>query len=348
MPESPPAIHNSDVATFKKCRQQWDFVSPLRSNLEPLREKPALPFGTAIHAALAAYYDPSTDRDPGPAWEAFVTSIAGYWNSISLDHTDEEVIEYREAEVLGTEMLKHYFGWAPQEDDFTVVWVERAFTIPILDGKAVYSFKPDGLVKDKKDNYWLLEHKTAKYLPENTEYLMMDDQAGRYLWGCEQVLGFRPEGVIYNFLRKKAPQVPRVLKDGFLSKDKRIDTTHAMALQGIKDWHEGEVPAAYNEFLQHLLLKGNRFFLREKVRRNEHEIALIGKSLEAEASDMLSDPYIYRTPNQFNCGYCSFVGPCLARWEGAAYQTMLEGNYRLRSGNVEHSGSPSGVSVPRP
>lgn len=65
-------IHSSDRASFKFCRRQWLWSSPAKFNLIPRAEiygvDKNLWFGTGIHQALEAYYNPVFSRDPVEAW----------------------------------------------------------------------------------------------------------------------------------------------------------------------------------------------------------------------------------------------------------------------------------------
>ena len=65
-------IHNSDRASFKKCRRYWEWSSPAKQNLMLRADihgiNTNLWFGTGIHWALEQYYTPGLRRDPIEAW----------------------------------------------------------------------------------------------------------------------------------------------------------------------------------------------------------------------------------------------------------------------------------------
>ena len=58
-------IHASDRGTFKKCRRNWDWSSPMRGNLVRRVDMQGVTmplwFGTGVHYALAQYYNPILD-----------------------------------------------------------------------------------------------------------------------------------------------------------------------------------------------------------------------------------------------------------------------------------------------
>lgn len=331
-------VHTSDRSTFKKCRLQWHFSSPLRLNLEPIRAKQPLTFGTAVHKGLEVYYDPSRDsRSPQAAVKAFDAELTSWL--ASLPNPDpEDYTNFEEMLGLGYDMLEYYCKWAAKHDKeyFDVVLaVEEKFdfVFPVLNkpehdyDEVHYAGKLDGLVQDKHGRYWIMEHKTAQQLPSNTEYLLMDDQCGSYILAYLETKGIHVEGIIYNILRKKAPVPLKRNKNGLFSVDKRQDTTYELAETAfLKEY--GEIPEYGLEFMDMLKDKGENFILRETVHRNSKEIQALKTSISMEIDDMLGNPHIYRTPNSFNCGNCSFVGPCIAYFEGGDVDVMLHGGYK--------------------
>lgn len=321
-PVTNAVVHNTDVVSFKKCRQSWQWSSPLLGNLEPTRTPDPLSFGTAIHAGLESYYS-------GQSEEEVLGSFSGtlYSEVYFEGWGDEDEAAFEDNKEKGLGILRHYMTWAPNNDDFEVVWVEKPYVIPLIDGYD-YGFKPDGLVKDKHGRYWILEHKTAAKIYDHYDHLLTDDQAGRYLWGLQEAEGIKLEGIIYTFIRKDAPKPLKVLKNGFFSMDKRQNTTYDIAKAQITQKF-GKVPESYDDFLEYLRI-GNKFFHREPVRRNQTEITLIGASLKVEVEEMVNAPKIYRSPSQWNCSTCPFLNACVEKWSGNDPILILEGNFRQR------------------
>lgn len=324
-------VHTSDRTSFKRCRQRWDFSSNLRMNLEPKTPIEPLWFGTAIHEALAAYYDPEgIGPKPALSMNAFNQYINDWKDQLEAISVDQEEWA-EEMRTKGTAMLAYYFQWAPKHDDFEVIFVEKPFIvdIPRMPG-VTYSLRLDGLVKDKEGRYWILEHKTTASFPEQEEWLVMDDQCGSYLWALTQLdEPIYAEGVIYNSLKKKAPSPLRKLKNGGYSIAQNQDTTFEVALTTLREEY-GKVPRRYWDFLDYLKYKPDNFIKRQYVRRNRSELDRLGESLWQECLDMVNDPAIYRTPSRINCTGCPFIAPCMAKWEGSDYEWLLEQNYRSR------------------
>jgi len=346
------SIHTSDRTNFKRCRQRWDFSSNIRGNLEPKKPVTPLWFGTGIHEALAAYYDPEVGqpvgtgntylkkgigilqrapRDPDYGIFVFENFVDGWLTSLG-EPSEDQYLWAKENRELGLGMLGNYFKWARINDNFEVIWVEKEFKVEIPGMPGIsYSFRCDGLIKTKHHT-WLLEHKTTAQFPDQTEWLMMDDQCGSYLWGLTQLdPPVYAEGVVYNELKKKTPQPLRSLMSGGFSVNRSQDTTFNLAVETLRSEY-GKIPKHYWEFLDFLKYKPDNFIKRTPVRRNRKEIELLGGMLRHEVLDMLDNPSIYRSPSRINCSSCPFIAPCILRWEGGDFQYLLDIEFQEREG----------------
>lgn len=359
-----PVVRTTDRNNFKRCRQEWDFSSKIRMDLEPnSRSRVALDFGTAIHAGLEAYYNPVVSNQSDEfRMQLCLSEFLRSWLTARPNGDPALEEEWNEYNLLGINMLKGYVKHYFQADQNFKCWaVELEFSVPItvpqegmmtetddlavIGGKLVqyvpdfvyqtYDWKPvqyqgriDAIWIDDNDQYWIVDHKTAARWAE-TNWLDLDEQCGSYLWAMKQL---HPDkkwaGVIYNELKKAAPKKPAVLKSGKLSVNKQQSTTHSIFLSTVEE--RGLNPNDYTEFLDYLVANPPEFFRRTQVHRNNREIALQGERIFYEAVDMLNNPNIYPTPTKFNCNYCSFMGPCVSKWEGSDYLQILSSNYHKR------------------
>lgn len=275
----------------------------------------------------------AVDDAPIAAWDAYCAATATYdekGNLVSGFVVPEEGTHSRS---LGAAMLEYYCNsWALRNDRMRIVHVERAQIIPLLtlpNGTEVYyGYKLDGLYQDEHDRYWIREYKTAANFASNYDFLLTDEQPGRYWWAERKRLGLEIEGVDYHFLRKKAVQHLKPLKSGAFSVAKDQDTNYETAVRDIKA--SGQDPAQYAEYLAFLRTKPENFVLQHTVRRNPDELAYIEESLKGDVLEMLSDPRINRTPTQFNCNGCMMFEPCLQKWEGSDFTTTLRLRYKKR------------------
>jgi RecB family exonuclease len=309
----------------------WDFTSKIRQNYEPVQRIEALDFGTAMHKALEAYYQPTTWGNQGlmeaNANQAFLNAIKDIGIKVRIGPLEFEE-RWNELRQLGLDMLVFYFAYAQNHDAFTPTYVEIEFEVPIpgMDG-VVYQGRVDLLAEDEY-GYWIIDHKTTAQFA-GTEWLALDDQCSSYAWAIWMMLGLQVRGVIFNELRKKAPSKPKVLQSGQLSINKMQDTTYETYLQAIRDG--GYKESAYQFFLDYLKMNQREFVRRTKVIFRPETLAIVERRIQLEAHEMLDNPSIYPTPSRMNCNGCSFFAPCLALHEGRDPEAILDENYEVRN-----------------
>lgn len=123
-------VRTSERLTFKRCRFQWDL--DYRQRLKPLREQPALRFGTLIHAALEERYPKGIKRGAHPArafeklYDADLAENEEHWKN--FDAENEEWVEARE---LGIDMLEGYVERYGRDEEWEVIESEMTFKTPV-------------------------------------------------------------------------------------------------------------------------------------------------------------------------------------------------------------------------
>ena len=340
-------LHVSDVRSFMECRQRWQFSSVLRLSLESQVPNRHLWLGRAIHYALAAYYG-SVDRDPMAlmlAYRNWCTKESDRLHAIP-DMAQEWFQEMEEAIALGEGMLTHYLRWAPGHDDFRVVMPEVQFRIPVpelglidydadIEHKVYFAGTCDGVIQDSDGKYWLIEHKTAASFPKDLGALYWDLQCSAYVWATKKDPRFVDmpiQGIIYNFLRKKEPTIPRVLKDGMLSQAANIDTTYEVYMAELVRTNQPAI--LYGEVLNRLRTLPNQFFTRAKIQHQGNELAIFERNLIAVGREM-TDPRtaIYPNPGMlgWKCSGCPFRDPCILVHTGNDPSYLLQHAYRKRT-----------------
>jgi len=336
-------LSTTEREEFKRCRRKWDFASLSRQGLEPRKPAQPLWFGHGIHHGLELYY--REQKNPAEEFKAWAKKQFELMESYPIKFP-EAMERMKESVSLGAAMLDSYVAWATVQDakDFAHVrHTEMEFQVPVRDfegkplrftdgGGQVWEIhlvgRLDLVVEDWDGKYWIMDHKTSAD-KLNVEILLLNDQMTVYLWAAQQIFKVEFEGALYNVLRKKLPTVPRLIQNGTrLSKDKSIDTTYEVYLAEIEK--HGFDPEEYSDILQHLQEKEQTFFQREKVRRNQTELATAGAMLRFEGVDMLNAPFIY--PNAtWDCRWdCDFVSVCKAMNRGDDWQYLIETMYQKR------------------
>lgn len=122
-------------------------------------------------------------------------------------------------------------------------------------------------------------------------------------------------GILYLFVRKKAPAIPEVLKTGGLTRRKNIDTTWAVYRQAVLN--AGYEPRSYQDMRDLLVGKEISFFqlrVRSDIPRTQVDAAY-GRMVDrvrgygAHESD-------YLNPHPHLCPMCPVSQACIARERG--------------------------------
>ena len=247
-----PLLRTSERKDFRRCPWLWE--QSWIHGLRPRREPTWAVFGTAWHKAMEVRYPPGIRRGSlTDTIDAFLDALDDSIRKIGVDledvyDPDEEdgiaegatkaEVELLLADELGEIMLRAYARHWGKDPDWEVIHTEQPFQIDVHNPATgnllvVYAGTWDMLVRHRRTGkLWLVDHKTAKVLP-NPQYLELDDQAGSYLWVAKEVLVHKGiltkrdsiEGIVFSYA-KKAPPDPRprdaagrtLNKDGSVSK----------------------------------------------------------------------------------------------------------------------------------
>ena len=129
----------------------------------------------------------------------------------------------------------------------------------------------------------------------------------------------------------QVPKPPPVLKNGYLSKDRRQLTTYETYMQAIREGHHDT--AYYEDYLEELRQKPNPFFQRDWEVRTPAQIRNWLRSLR-EVLREIPQAAVY--PNfGYECRFCSYEPPCHAIECGADLPAALE-LYRVRQDDAQY------------
>lgn len=369
-------IHITDLLEFCRCRRSWNWSSQLRRGLQPARTPVPLFFGQAIHVALewgyrgcvgqdVAYFDLDEATRAFRAWvkervERTVEYTGPLW--------DEEKVSLREVRDLGIQMLVHYSLWVePLDKMFKMLGTEYKFRVPLPGTNLEYGGRFDGLIQDQRSgNIYILEFKTAKSIADNAvSGTLRSMQPAAYTWASGEVYGKErmAKGVLYRFLLKRAPDLPRALQDGRYSAAKSIKSTYAwyqyilhklaetrrvsyeqdnigIPVPPLDVFIESEFnrgAAALNLLRQRDVYESgvvvrNDFFCQKALVKTPRQIEDAVRAIVGEGTRMTnSDVPIYPVSG-FHCNWCSFKTPCdlVARDMLVEAEAVLEASYGPR------------------
>lgn len=253
-------LTNSRLVSFQRCPRAHQHR--YEEGIAPVATAHALVFGTAVHAALEAFWR-GWQRGGFGATEAALDALNGH----ALD--DESLTRAR---VMVGAYCTRYTGFAAR---CTVLEVEREFRAPIVNprtGTAVPGWalagKLDALVRLPDGRVAIVEHKTAgRDVSAGSDYrtrLTLDAQIGIYFDGAT-ALGYEPEVCLYDVLVK--PSQERLLATPAESRRYKKDGT-LYANQRAEDETLGDFAerlfAAYEE-------NPDRYLVQAEIHRTEAE-----------------------------------------------------------------------------
>jgi len=187
---------HSALKKFQRCQLQWKYY--YIDKLELPEKKAHFARGSELHRLLELYY---SDGD-------------AFWDA------------YTEASPEDIYLIDRYCNkWEPKlEDEWKVLAVEQEFILEIGEHKLV--FIPD-LIVQIGDDVWVVDHKTTANIPDEwDEYNMTDFQHLLYIAGVRELYP-NVRGFIFNYMRTKAPGMPKLIKDGSRIADvRRLDTDY--------------------------------------------------------------------------------------------------------------------------
>lgn len=371
-------IHVSELRTFLQCRRKFQWSSLLHRGLEPARPVRHLYLGSGVHYALQQYYDKKeTCASAFSSWAGMQSSTIR--KDLGMMWDDEVAQILAEEYTLGMGMLNHYDQWAPSAKEkyadrrLKFLATEISFNLPMPSPSGRPSSRIrlagrfDGLVQHKDTGlFWLFETKTTRDL-RDLSWVGNDIQAGVYIWAAQQMFDVPIQGVLYNFLLKKAPRIPRPLKRGgySIAKNELAATTFELLLEQLSDDAANAagidfIPAVgynitkeefeklptdvgnfflqrrgyikqYREQLQFLKDRGNTFFRREEFRRTQRELKVLMAEVHHIGLEMVRpSTWMYANPGFFTCNMCSFQDPCRLKNAGGQFKIVLEYEYRPR------------------
>lgn len=345
-------LRNSERATWRRCRQKWEWNYRLR--LAPERVKGALTFGTMVHKALEVYYPPGRKRGPHPAGEFKKLYLA---RPGVFDQWDEEGNKVAAME-LGIAMLEGYVDLYGADDTIEVVQPEMSVQVDVYDRQGNYLCTWVGqtdlvyydLSKSTKQRKVLkiLDHKTAKSIEDMTSVISgYGEQGLSYYWAAE--LHFHQNGMLaedehisgvtFNWLRKGLPDDrPRNAQGHALNQPKKDVLSDECARLGAilpKRPTMDDMKAALRGLNVNPDLLGEPakrqprpLFHRDHVPFGPTELDSINKRIRAEAWEISQVKQnklpIYKNPTK-DCNWdCPFKDACEIHEMGGDWESVLD------------------------
>lgn len=318
----------SEIKTFQRCPKSHDYKYLQR--LVPRAKQRPLFLGSWVHAALQTHY---THGD----WKIGHQEYVDQWDALFEEEREElrkrgkgmmpplpEIVE---------RIMKSYVYYS-KGDVWEVVAVEQEFEVPtplVVNGVRQYlKGIIDLVIKDQDGLLWVIDHKTASTIPEPTSFHAMDPQLMLYPWAAKIAWGWDVAGIFYNYVKSKPPSIPKVNKDGSISRAK-IVTDYPTLYRFFKS--EGYDP---NDFRDQLipLRKKSPFLRRYRYPRETVVTREILMDVLSVTTHIREDKRRSRTITRDCSRMCSYHDLCRAELNGLDSTLMRSQNFVLKEKKV--------------
>lgn len=312
----------SKVKCWRSCNKKYEF-SVIR-NLQAKRRASAPLRGTILHEMLAA-------RDNGfSAKEVFWKYLDKYEN---LFEAEREFY----GEHFMDDIWRIYRGYIRtyKNNSWRVQDTEGKVQTQ-LTSKIMFEGHYDLLVAHQR-RVWLVDRKTHKVIPtaeerfNNFQLLLYADA-----WNREHDSASQVDGIIWDYIRTKAPATPEVLKSGALTRRRDLDTDVFTYRKAIRDNELDE--DAYTLVLRDLEQRStDRFYQRVSLPIPSKEMTKIVVDEFVQTAEMMRTAKHFPRNATYTCSRCEFFKLCQAELSGINAKFVEMADYENREEDTRES-----------
>lgn len=325
---------HSMLKTFRRCPKQAEFKYVHR--LKPKRLGSPLKRGTWIHALLEAYHG-------GQDWMKIHEANSKLFNEMF----DEEKDYYGDMPTEILQIMKSYV-WHYKSDPWEVIDVEFQLEAKFPDG-TIYRGKVDMLIRDVHGKLWLVDHKSHKSLPDSA-FRLLDAQSALYIWAAWEN-GIEVEGFIWNYIKWKAPSVPKIVDKNSRLSDSACDTDYPTMYKALKQYKElypdtfvirpkdmDKLRMLKEQRYEHGKMQTSDMFRRDILEKPADMIERVVQgnyttSLRMHTYDFTVPDQVERVVERGCTFSCSYIDICTAELMGANITPLLKQNYTVGDPN---------------
>lgn len=306
----------SELKSFQRCPKQWDYKYAQR--LVPKKKSRPLFLGSWIHACLEAYYR-------GQDWHEGHQIFLNEYNKLFEEEKLELDRKGRPLPKLVEQIMRSYL-WYYREDGWQVHAIEQEFEVDTpLPGVSLKGII-DLIVRDADGLLWVVDHKTTTTIPDAHAFHGMDPQLMLYPWAAKRAWGLDIAGIYYNYVRSRAPTVPRINNDGSLSR-RKIVTDYPTLFTFLK--RNGYDPTEFRDQLRPLR-KESPFLRRYRYPRESYVTKEILTDALATAKRIQGTERRIRVITRDCARMCSYHDLCRAELNGFDTKIMRHTNFTLK------------------
>lgn len=309
---------HTKVTCFKRCKRKFYYMYIL--DLQRKIQSIAPSRGKYLHECLEYHY---AKKD----YTEVIRNVV-----IEKDKLFEE--ERAEWEDLPDELLRimrsYTLAYKDIDRNIKTIALEKEFTLNI--GGHEYEVRIDWIFEDDK-GVWVADHKTVKTIPED-EIAFTDIQTTLYFEAAKQ-MGIEPTGVVFNYIRTKAPRQPKILKKGGISRA-ACDTDVATYMATVRA--AGYDPKDYEDMIEKL--SKNVFFKRSRIPRPEKLVKTLITDVVVTLDEINRYEKMYETTKEKEyfprtlsktCSWdCEYPSLCFAELTGHDVKYIIENDFEER------------------
>lgn len=303
-----PETRYSMVKAYRRCPKSFEYRYV--KNLQRTRPSPPLLRGTIIHAMLDV-------RAIGTGAKKPMTVLSEYEEKYKALFREEQELY---GENFISDIRRIFEGYertyGTVEEDGLIYEASEEFVATDLTPDIRYTGHLDKRVVTRRDGRrWILDHKSHRVIPTE-EQRFQDYQILMYVWAYNREHPKdKIDGVMWDYIRTKAPTIPEVLKAGGLSQAKNIDTDYYTYTKELTRLRID--PKPYKDFLAALKARSaERFFLRVKLPAPSKAMTEQVVKDFRETSVIMNNLKVYPRTMTRDCSFCDFYRLCNAELRG--------------------------------
>lgn len=316
-------VSHSRIKAWRRCQMQHHYR--YYQGLKRVKKGTALFTGSAVHSMIEEFHEVGN-------WQASLKTIQTSFKQLFR----EEQAELGDLPGNLNKIVSSYFD---RYSDDGLVYPKRrrgkATEIKVLvdlDSKTQFLGYIDAFPKDSRGRNWVMDHKTCKSIPEE-ETRFADLQLLTYVWLLPQLGYPMPDGLIWDYIRTKAPVEPELLKNGTISRNKNTDTTPEVYLATVED-KLGEVTDEDRAFAEASFGSNRESFYRRIYlpTPNQKMVESVVKDLTTTTAEIrfLGPKATVRNMTR-DCKMCSYYNLCQAEVRGLDSEYIRQTEYTTSS-----------------
>jgi hypothetical protein len=317
----------SRVKAWRSCNKRYEYAYV--RNLQAKRKPAALFRGTILHEMLEARDLHIIGRDhnlPRDIWAKYQEQYGALF---------EEEREFYGENFLN-DIWRIYRGYVRtyKDDDWKVLDTEglvRTQLTPKIEFEGHYDLR----VK-RQGRRWLVDRKTHRVIP-TAEERFSNTQLLLYVEAWNREHKEKVDGIIWDYLRTKAPTIPPKLKSGQLTRRKDLDTDVFTYRKAIRDNDLDEEAYAY--YINELDKKASdRFYQRVPLPIPSVHMTKTVVQEFITTADMMRKAKSFPRNATYTCNRCEFFSLCTAELAGVNAKFVEKSNYEEREEDKRETG----------